>query len=78
MNFEDLKNPEFQERLKSAQSPDELLAIAREEGFELSDLVLEGVSGGEHVPFGGKPAPPVDPRVPYDVVPNPDFDIQTY
>ena len=78
MNFEDLKNPEFQERLKSAQSPDELLAIAREEGFELSDAMLEGVSGGEHIPFGGKPGPQEDPITPYEIHECPKLKIVTY
>ena len=46
MNFEDLKNPELQEKLKAAKTPEEMLAIAREEGFELSEEELEGVAGG--------------------------------
>ena len=28
MNFEDLKSPEFQEKLKNVSSPDELLGLA--------------------------------------------------
>ena len=46
MNFDELKNPELQEKLKSAQSPEDILAIAKEEGFELTDDQLEAVSGG--------------------------------
>ena len=46
MNLEDLKNPELQEKLKTAKSPEEIFAIAREEGYELSDKELEAVSGG--------------------------------
>ena len=46
MNFDDLKNPGLQQRLKDASSPEELLAIAKEEGCELSDAELEGVAGG--------------------------------
>ena len=46
MNFEDLKNPELQEKLKAAKAPEEVLAIAKEEGFELTDDQLEAVSGG--------------------------------
>lgn len=46
MNFEDLKNPGLQERLKSAKTPEEMLALAQEEGFELTDAELEGVAGG--------------------------------
>ena len=46
MNFEDLKNPELQEKLKSAMTPDELLTLLKEEGYELSDEVLDGIAGG--------------------------------
>ena len=46
MNFDDLKNPELQERLKACNSPEELLAHARELGFELSDEALDGIAGG--------------------------------
>ena len=46
MNLEDLKNPELQEKLKSANSFEELLALVREEGYELSDEQIEGMSGG--------------------------------
>ena len=47
MNFEDLKNPALQEKLKAAKTPEEVLAIANEEGFELTDEALEAVAGGE-------------------------------
>ena len=46
MNIDDLKNPELQEKLKSAKTPEEMLALAREEGYELTDEELEGISGG--------------------------------
>ena len=46
MNFEDLKNPELQEKLKSAKTPEDILALAKEEGFELADADLDCVSGG--------------------------------
>ena len=46
MNFEDLKNPEFQEKLKAAQTPAELLALAREQGLPLSDEDLQEIAGG--------------------------------
>ena len=48
MNFEDFKDPEVQEKLKEAQSPQELLELAREAGFELTDEQLEDVSGGKY------------------------------
>ena len=46
MKFEDFKDPEFQEKLKNASSPEDLLALAKEAGFELTDEQLETVSGG--------------------------------
>ena len=47
MNFEDLKNPELQEKLKSAKTAEELVALAKEQGVELTDEQLEAVSGGK-------------------------------
>lgn len=46
MQFEDLKDPALQERLRACQSAEELAAIAAEMGIELSDEELEAVSGG--------------------------------
>ena len=46
MNFEDLKNPELQGKLMSIKTSDELLALAKEEGVELTDDQLEAISGG--------------------------------
>ena len=47
MGFKELKDPALQERLKAARTPEEVLAIAKDEGFELTDDELEGVAGGE-------------------------------
>ena len=55
MNFEDLKNPELQEKLKSAKTPEELVALAKEEGVELSDEQLESLSAGESEWYEMKP-----------------------
>ena len=49
MNFEDLKNPELQEKLKSAKSAEDLVALAKAEGLELTDEQLEAVAGGENL-----------------------------
>ena len=38
---DDLNNPELQEKLKSAKTVDELVALAREEGVELTDEMLD-------------------------------------
>ena len=46
MNFDDLKTPELQEKLQTAMSPEELLALARDEGMKLSDDELGDVAGG--------------------------------
>ena len=44
-NFEDL-TPELQEKAKACKSPAEVLALAQELGYELTDAELEGLSGG--------------------------------
>ena len=46
MKFEDL-TPEQREKAKSCKNPEELLAMAREEGYELSNEQLQAVSGGD-------------------------------
>lgn len=53
MNFEDLKNPELQEKLKSAKTPEDILAIAKEEGFPLTDDQLEAAFGGSDWDLSG-------------------------
>ena len=45
MDFESLKDPELQEKLKAATTEEELLGIVRAEGMRLSDEQL-AVSGG--------------------------------
>ena len=46
MSLENLNNPELQEKLKACKTTDELIAVAKEEGMELSDVELNGVAGG--------------------------------
>lgn len=46
MSFGDLKNPEVQEKLKNVQTSEELAALAKAEGVELSDEQLETIAGG--------------------------------
>lgn len=46
MDIEGLKNTELQEKLKSAKTPDDLVALAKEEGIELTDDQIEAISGG--------------------------------
>ena len=45
MNSENL-SPELQEKVKACKTPEELLALAKEEGYELSDADLEAIAGG--------------------------------
>ena len=47
VNFEDLKNPELQEKLKSAMTSDEVIALALQEGYDLSDDQLKAINGGD-------------------------------
>ena len=46
MGIEDLKDPKLQEQLKAAETPEEILALVREAGYELSDDQLDAVAGG--------------------------------
>lgn len=45
MEFKDL-SPEQLEKAKACKTPAEMIELAREEGYELSDDDLEAVSGG--------------------------------
>ena len=46
MDFEDLKNPELQEKLKACKTADDLADLAQEEGIVLTDEQLESLAGG--------------------------------
>jgi hypothetical protein len=45
MKLENL-SPEIKQKVLSCQTPEELLALAKEEGYELSEEELRAVSGG--------------------------------
>ena len=45
MTYEDL-SPELKEKALACKTPEQLLALAKEEGYELSDDELESLSGG--------------------------------
>ena len=45
MQFEDL-TPEMKEKARACKTPEELLELAKSQGFELSDDDLEAISGG--------------------------------
>lgn len=46
MKYEDL-TPEQQEKAKACKTPEDILALAKAEGYELSDEQLETITGGE-------------------------------
>ena len=46
MEIDDL-SPELKEKARKCATPEEMIALAREEGFELSDAQLEMITGGE-------------------------------
>ena len=46
MNFEGLTH-EQQEKAKACGTPEDLLTLAKEEGIELTDEQVEGISGGK-------------------------------
>ena len=41
-----LQNPEFQEKLRNASTPQELLSLAKEAGFDLTEEQLQAANGG--------------------------------
>ena len=45
MNLEDL-SPELRSKARKCKTPEEILELAREEGYELSEEELNAVSGG--------------------------------
>ena len=45
MRLEDL-TPELQEKAAACETPEEIIALAREEGYELTEDELDQVSGG--------------------------------
>ena len=45
MDFKDL-SPELREKAMKCGSPEELLALAKKEGYKLSDEEMQAVSGG--------------------------------
>ena len=45
MNYEDL-TPDMKDKIRACKTPEELLELAKESGYELSDNELEQVSGG--------------------------------
>ena len=46
MKFDEIKDPELQQKLKLAKTPEDVLEIAKDQGVELSLDELDAVSGG--------------------------------
>ena len=47
MNINDLDiSPELKEKARACKTPDEILALAKKEGYKLSDEEMQAVSGG--------------------------------
>jgi hypothetical protein len=47
MNIDNLDlSPELREKAKACKTPEEMLALAKKEGYKLSDAEMEAVSGG--------------------------------
>lgn len=46
MDYENLKDPELQEKLKAAKTVGELAEFARTQGVDLSDEDLKAITGG--------------------------------
>ena len=45
MKFEDI-SPELHEKAKACKTPEDIMALAKEEGYTLSDEELESIVGG--------------------------------
>ena len=53
MDFSNLDiSPELREKAMACQTPEELLALAKTEGYKLSDEEMEAISGGRDVVWG--------------------------
>lgn len=57
MRFEDL-SPEQLKKASACDTPEDVLALAKEEGYELSDEELQSVSGGSWSPKDALPQCP--------------------
>ena len=52
MDFKDVDiSPELREKAKACTSPEELLELAKREGYKLSDADIEAISGGAWANF---------------------------
>ena len=47
MDFENLKNPELQDKLKACKTTDDIIELVKTEGVDLTDEQLQALAGGE-------------------------------
>jgi predicted ribosomally synthesized peptide with nif11-like leader len=67
-------SPELREKAKACTSPEEMLELAKREGYKLSDEEIEAVSGGHRADWqyelaenkGGDPREGVDPALAHE------------
>lgn len=45
MDYKDI-SPELREKAKSCKTPEEMLALAKKEGYKLSEEELQAIAGG--------------------------------
>lgn len=50
MDFKDL-TPEQKEQIRECKTPEEIIALAKKEGYKLSDEEVESISGGKFWDF---------------------------
>ena len=48
MEFKDM-SPELKEKVRGCETPEEILSVAKEECYELTDEQLQALSGGKNI-----------------------------
>ncbi len=64
MDFKDL-SPELRNKVRECKTPEDILALAKEEGYELSEGELQAISGGIKWRCTDRVCPSLSP-CPYD------------
>ena len=82
MKYENL-SPELQEKAKAHKTTEDVLELAKDEGYELSDAEIESISGGWDcpircadlcekllIPVKRRHTPPIEQHAPHHSVPS--------